>query len=160
MALVSSLRDLSFEISKIYSTSVTLLTWSIFIKSIIRITRRYDARLKNYHLVPHSEHFLYIRNRKPFLCKKTQYNMVWLLNKKSNKRAWSKRVRKEKERRQGDKRKERRDIRLKKENKIEFTLLREKKEACKSLCAAYLLTTFERAKFFARIFSHAVQEFR
>ena len=69
--------------------------------------------------------------------------------------------RKRKARRQ-EERKTRHSVKKKeKKNGIEFTfIIKEKKEAYKSLYAAYLLATFERAKFLShRIFSHAVREF-
>lgn len=149
-----SQRSFSPEVSKIYPTR------SIFIKSIISCTKRYDEKLPF-----NAPFFFYIRNRKPFLCKKLGTVTFDYWAKRVIKESAIKECKKrEGKGRQGDKRqrKTRHSVKKKeKKNGIEFTfIIKEKKEAYKSLYAAYLLATFERAKFLShRIFSHAVREF-
>lgn len=95
-------------------------TRSIFIKSIISCTKRYDEKLPF-----NAPFFFYIRNRKPFLCKKLGTVTFDYWAKRVIKESAIKECKKrEGKGRQGDKRKERRDIRLKKKKKKTRSSLR------------------------------------
>lgn len=95
-------------------------TRSIFIKSIISCTKRYDEKLPF-----NAPFFFYIRNRKPFLCKKLGTVTFDYWAKRVIKESAIKECKKrEGKGRQGDKRKERRDIRLKKKKKKTGSSLR------------------------------------